>query len=303
MATSVDGRPSDPAGVSVVVLTFNEERNLRRCLESVRPFAADIFIVDSGSVDATVDIARQLGATVVPHTFESHAQQWQWALGALPFKTDWVLALDADQSITPELQAAIERRLREWRMPGSPAGAYLNRRQVFRGRWIRHGGYYPKYLLKLFRRSAVSIDEDDMVDHHFVVRGPTALLDGDMIEDNRNEATIATWIDKHNRYAVLQAAEEETRWHGGPETPRGRFFGQPDERIIWLKRVWNRFPLFLRPFAYFFYRYVLRLGFLDGKEGFIFHFLQAFWYRLLVDINRDEWRRHGPEGVRPSQRA
>ncbi len=146
--------------------------------------------------------------------------------------------------------------------------------------------------MKLFRHNRVSIDESDLVDHHFAVDGPTVLLDGDLIEDNRNEADIRVWIDKHNRYAALQAHEELARWARADGRARiGRAFGSPDERTTWRKRLWNRMPLYARPTAYFFYRYVIRLGFLDGKEGFIFHFMQAWWYRLLVDINRDELQR------------
>ena len=280
-----------PLPLSVVVLTFNEERNLPSCLDSVAGWAEQIFIVDSGSTDGTLAIAERCAAHVVTHAFESHARQWQWALSSLPLDR-WVLALDADQSLTPELREDITRKLVDWTGPDSPAGAYLNRRQIFRGRWIRHGGYYPKYLLKLFRRDAVSMDESDLVDHHFAVNGPTVLLEGDLIEDNRNEAVISVWIDKHNRYAALQAREEQARWASADgRAPAGRVFGSPDERANWRKRLWNRLPLYVRPFGYFVYRYVIRLGFLDGKEGFIFHFMQAWWYRLLVDINRDELRK------------
>jgi len=277
------------AGFSVVILTHNEELNLEQCLASVSGWADDLFIVDSGSTDGTLDIARRHGAHIFTHPFTNHVSQWQWALANLPVKTAWVLALDADQSVTPELRNDISQKLPTWTAPGSPGGAYVNRRQVFRGRWIRHGGYYPKYLLKMFRRNAVSLDEADLVDHHFIVSGPTAILRGDLIEDNRNESAISVWIAKHNRYAVLQAQDEESRW-GSADAPRGRLAGTPDERTIWMKRLWNRMPLFARPFGYFLYRYVFRLGFLDGKEGFIFHFMQAFWYRLLIDINRDERR-------------
>lgn len=277
--------------VSVVVLTFNEEKNLPACLGSVAGWAAQIFVVDSGSTDRTVAIAKELGAAVLTHPFESHARQWQWAFVTLPISSSWVLALDADQSLSPELRADITARLSTWNDANGPAGFYLNRRQVFRGRWIRHGGYYPKYLLKLFRRDAVTLDETDLVDHHFHVKGSTAILDGDLIEDNRNEREIAVWVGKHNRYAVLQAREEQTRKaDAGAHQSRGSAFGSPDDRTRLRKRIWNRLPLYIRPFGYFFYRYVLRLGFLDGKEGFIFHFMQAFWYRLLVDINRDEIR-------------
>lgn len=294
------------APLSVVVLTFNEERNLRACLESVAGWASQVFVVDSGSTDRTLAIAEEFGASVVAHVFESHARQWQWALNALPLAHDWVLALDADQSLTTDLRDDIGRSLADWTGDAAPSGAYLNRRQIFRGQWIRHGGYYPKYLLKLFRRTDVRIDEGDLVDHHFSVAGRTVILKGDLIEDNRNESSIAVWIDKHNRYAARQAQEEQARWTDSTATaaaPAGRPFGSPDERTLWQKRVWNHLPLYVRPFGYFLYRYILRLGFLDGKQGFIFHFLQAFWYRLLVDINRDELRRRPPHPIADTAKA
>src|SRR5262249_31414058 len=146
-------------------------------------------------------------AAVVTHPFETHARQWKWVLSNLPMSTEWVLALDADQRVTPALRdditAVVARDAR-----GGPAGCYVKRRQIFRGRWIKHGGYYPKYLLKLFRHRDVSVDERDLVDHHFRVRGPVLKLKGDLVEENANEARISTWIDKHNRYAALQAREE-----------------------------------------------------------------------------------------------
>ena len=271
--------------MSVIVLTKDEAANLPACLESVAGWAAEIFVVDSGSTDATVEIARQAGAVVVEHPFESHTAQWRWALDALPIRHEWVLGLDADQRVTPELAQSIATAI-ETRPTSDLAGLFVNRRQIFRGRWIRHGGYYPKYLLKLFRRDAVWLDDRDFVDHHFRVRGRTGRLAGDLIEDNRNEANIADWIEKHNRYARRQAMEEIARRaakSGEPVPVSG-----PDARTARLKSIWIRLPRYVRPTAYFFYRYVLRLGFLDGKEGFIFHALQAFWYRLLVDINIDE---------------
>jgi glycosyltransferase involved in cell wall biosynthesis len=270
---------------SVVVLAFNEERNLAACLESVAGWAAEIFVVDSGSTDATVSIAREFGAEVVTHHFETHARQWQWALETLPLKSEWILGLDADQRVTPGLRGEIDALLGSG---STVAGAFVRRRQIFRGKWIKHGGYYPKYLLKLFRREHVSVDASDLVDHHFIVKGPMIRLRSDIVEDNLNEAEIATWIAKHNRYAVLQAKQELL--HRADPVPFGAVFGSPDLRVRWLKQVWGRLPLFVRPCLYVFYRYVLRLGFLDGKQGFVFHVLQAFWYRLLVDINIDELR-------------
>jgi glycosyltransferase involved in cell wall biosynthesis len=276
-----------PAPVSVVVLTFNEASNVGACLAAVRDWAAAVFVVDSGSTDATVAIAEESGVSVVTHPFETHARQWRWALSTLPIPTEWVLALDADQRVTPELARAISALVSG---QTDAAGGFVNRRQIFRGRWIRYGGYYPKYLLKLFRKSAVSVDDGDLVDHHFDVAGRTVTLAGDLVEDNRNEAAISVWTEKHNRYAVLQARQEVAA--GTPAPVRlAEALASPAGRTRLLKRLWARMPLFVRPCVYVTYRYVIRLGFLDGREGFIFHVLQAFWYRLLVDVNIAEIRR------------
>ena len=285
-ATPAAGDTTVP--ISVVVLTWNESANIDACLASVRGWTSALFVVDSGSTDDTRERAVRAGAQVFLHSFETHTRQWQWALEQLPIDTGWVLALDADQRVTPELRESLTRTLTGEAAAGL-AGGFVNRRQIFRGRWIRHGGYYPKYLLKLFRRDVVSLDARDLVDHHFHVDGPTAVLDGDLVEDNQNEAAIAVWIDKHNRYARLQAIQEMRERREG--APRGRLFGSPDDRVAWLKARWRGLPLYIRPCLYFAYRYIIRLGFLDGREGFVFHVLQAFWYRLLVDINMSELAR------------
>jgi glycosyltransferase involved in cell wall biosynthesis len=274
----------------VIVLTFNEAQNLAPCLRAVRDWALEIFVVDSGSTDGTAEIAESMGASVVDHPFESHARQWEWALRHLPVRGEWILGLDADQSISAALATEIQTGFHEDR--GSRFrgldGLFISRRQIFRGQWIRHGGYYPKYLLKLFRAGAVVTDENDLVDHHFHVRGATARLGCDLLEANRKEDDISFWIEKHNRYAGKLATEEFRRRQGlrpDPITPA--WLGNPDQRTLRMKLLWLRMPLYVRPFLYFFYRYFLQLGFLDGKEGAIFHFMHAFWFRLLVDIHLD----------------
>jgi glycosyltransferase involved in cell wall biosynthesis len=284
-----------PEGLTAVVLTFNEEANLAPCLDSVRPITQCLVVVDSGSTDGTVEIARQRGARVLRHPFISHTDQWRWALEQLASDSEWVLALDADQRLSAELQAELARwfSAERWRLDQYD-GFYLNRRQIFRGAWIRHGGYYPKYLLKLFRLKRVQLDERDLMDHHFYVQGPVHKLEGDLVEDNRNEADISFWLRKHINYAELHAREELVRAQTGNNWMiQADLFGSPDQRSIWLKQRWFQLPLFIRPFLYFFYRYFVQRGFLDGKQGFIFHFLQSFWYRLLVDIRLDELRASG----------
>lgn len=271
--------------ISVIILTFNEERNLPTLLDSLGKLPLQMWVVDSGSTDRTLDIATAGGASVVHHPFEGHSRQWNWALASLPIKTDWVLALDSDQRLTPELCVEITLVLQQ---PLDVNGFFINRRQIFLGRWIKHGGYYPKYLLKLFRREAVSVDEDDLVDHHFNVRGPVRKLRHDIVEDNHNEHDLLFWMQKHIRYASLQAKQEFTAERSSVEW--GGLRGGPDERVAFLKSIWMKLPLYVRPVLYLGYRYILRLGFLDRREGIIFHFFQGFWYRLLVDIRLGEMK-------------
>jgi glycosyltransferase involved in cell wall biosynthesis len=281
--------------VTVVLLTYNEEPNLEPCLRSLCDWAHQIFVVDSGSTDRTREIAASHGIALVHHPFTTHALQWEWALANLPIETEWVLALDADQRVTPELADEIceldSTALR------AVDGIYINRRQVFRNKWIKYGGYYPKYLLKMFRRGRVKTDAQDLVDHHFYVVGNAMKLRGDLLEVNQKEDDISFWIEKHNRYATLLAKEElESIRTARKHLIKPSLVGQPDQRSLILKQLWSRLPLFVRPFLYFIYRYFIRLGFLDGKEGAIFHFMHAFWFRLLVDIKLDELKRQGARG-------
>lgn len=277
--------------LSVIILTSNEEKNIDDCLKSVHRLADEIFIVDSGSQDETLKIVKTYTKKINYHSFDTHSKQWQWALNNLPIKNQWVLGLDADQIITPELADEISRILINNKM-NKKDGYYIKRRQIFMGRWIKHGGYYPYYLLKLFKKGCVKIEEGELIDHHFYVNGNTGKLKNDLIEWNRKEDDLSFWIDKHNRYATLKAIEECS--HINEHDNNGNFFGNKDQRTLWLKnKIWNRLPRLIRPFIYFIYRYIFRLGFLDGKEGLIFHFLQGFWYRFLVDAKIYELRKQG----------
>ena len=258
-------QPLSSCPVSVVILTLNEELNLPQCLASVSGWVCQIFVVDAGSSDKTRGIANEFGAIVVEHPFETHSKQWRWALDNLPIRTDWVLALDADQRVTPELAREISEL--SWQLTDTD-GFYIKRRQWFRGRWIKWGGYYPKYLLKMFRRDAVATDPADLVDHHFYVAGPTRKLRHDLDEANQKEDDISFWIEKHNRYATLLAREEIVWRNGAPSTAiEPSMTGTPDQRSLAFRRLWRRMPLYVRPLLYFSYRYFVRLGILDGKQG------------------------------------
>lgn len=278
--------------LTAVILTLNEELNLPACLKSLEGWCPKIFVVDSGSSDQTVVIAQRHGAQVVHHPFETHAKQWNWALKTPPLSGQWVLALDADQQVSSELREELLRTLPK--TPAQVLGYYLPRKQIFRGRWIRHGGYWPKYLLKLFRRGTAWSDEEELLDFRFYVKGQTRSLQHPIVEQNEKEQSIQFWLEKHLRFIELLAQEEyRRRRHPAKWAMKPSPWGTPDQRVLWTKQIWYRMPLYVRPFLYFAYRYIFRLGILDGSTGGLFHFLQGFWLRLMVDIRIGELERKG----------
>jgi len=299
--------PETPACLSLIVLTCDEERNLGACLESVRGLAEEIFVVDSGSSDRTREIALRYTDHVVEHPFENQARQFNWALDHLPLRSEWVLRLDADEYLLPELREEISASL-----PGFPpqvTGLYMKRRVIFRGRWIRHGGFYPTWLLRLFRRGKARSEFLEMDEHLVVLEGETRRLEHDFVDENRKG--LAFWTRKHEAFAerearilhgralVVQGRTPVDRKHAiGQEEGglQGRLTGEQPERRRWVKRnLYDRSPLFARALAYFLYRYILRAGFLDGMEGLVFHVLQGFWYRFYVDAKLWELRRAADE--------
>lgn len=278
---------ASPAPVAAIVLTYNEEGNLPACLASLQGWVEELFVVDSGSTDRTVEIARSFGATVVEHPFETYGAQRNWALDHLPLSAPWVLNVDADERVTPELRASIEAALRD--ADPSVVGYLASRRTMFMGRWIRHGGHYPVWHLRIFRRGRGRC-EDRLYDQHFLCDGPTRQLAGDLIDTLTT--SIATFSARHVRWAQLEADEQGLAQDTSGRV-RGRLFsGNAIETRRWLREAYNRLPLFVRPVLYFVYRYFLRGGFLDGREGLVFHFLQGFWYRFLVDALIFERRVH-----------
>jgi exosortase/archaeosortase family protein len=273
---------------SLIIITYNEEIHLPRLLESISDLNAPVFILDSGSTDDTVEIAGNYGATILQHPFENHPKQWDFALKNLHIQTPWIICLDADQVVTPELK----ERLNKFRDEDyqNINGIYLNRKNFFKGRWIRYGGYSPFYLLKMIRYGSGYSDLNENMDHRFIVPGNTLIWkNGYILEENLKENSISFWIEKHNRYSDLVAQEEVERIQQlRAQTIKPRFWGSPDERTARLKQLWWKMPRYARPSIYFLYRMFFQLGILDGRTGIIFHFLQAFWFRLIVDIKIDE---------------
>lgn len=262
--------------LTVVILTYNEQIHIERAIKNAKDFADHIVVLDSYSQDETVQIAQQLGAEVIFRKFDDYKNQRQYAIDYCKDKTEWMFFLDADEYCLDETKKEIKEVIRD----KSIAGYYIPRRFIFMGRWIKHGGYYPCYLLRLFQPETALMDE--AINEHVMVTGKTGRLQHDFVDHNLR--SIAFWTEKHNKYTDMEA---EDLWMAKNHAVKsdGLRWSVQVERKKWIRqRIWNRLPLLLKPFLYFIYRYFFRLGFLDGKEGLIYHFLQGGWRYFLVDV-------------------
>lgn len=278
--------PATPPGplplVVVVVLTFNCEGIVGQTIAQARKLCAQPFVVDSYSTDRTVEIARGLGCQVVQRPFKNYGEQRNWAIAEVAATARWQLHLDADEVLDDAAVQDIGRIVAQT-APGHHA--YMLRRiDYFMGRQLRHSGVNPWHL-RLFM-SGHGACEDRLYDQHFVSAAPAGRLRGCM--HDKNSVSLSDWTARHNRWSDLEVAELARGDAADSGVLQGRLGGDPRERTRSLKAMYYRLPGGLRSLAYFVYRYVLRLGFLDGREGFYFSVLQAFWFRVLVDAKAYE---------------
>jgi glycosyltransferase involved in cell wall biosynthesis len=268
--------------VSVIVPVKNEEGNLPSCLEHLA-WADEIFVVDSGSTDKTGEISEKFGAKVVQFKWDGrYPKKKNWALGNLPFKHEWILIVDADEHIPEDLAAEIAGVVAS---PGDKVGYYLNRKFIFMGKWLKHCGYYPSWNLRLIKKGKGLYEKisdtgdtksgDNEVHEHVLADGPVGWLKQDMI--HYAFPTIDVFIEKHNRYSNWEALVQLERRDAGLPA---KFFGHALERRRFLKRLAAKLPF--RPALRFCYAYFLRLGFLDGRRGYIFCKLLATYEFLSV---------------------
>lgn len=272
---------SETANVAVVILTYNETLHLPRALECVKGFAREIFVVDSFSTDGTVDLAKSRGAHVLQHIFQNQAKQFEWALKNAPITSEWVMRLDADEVVEADLASEIVAKLSE--LPPDVTGVNLKRKTIFQGKFIRHGGRYPLTLLRIWRRGKAHVEDRWMDEHIYLTEGHSVTFSGGFADHNLQDLTFFT--DKHNKYASREALDSLNKRFHLFEQPHA-LTTESTARQTKIKRllkesIYNRLPPELSAVAYFFYRYIIRLGFLDGRQGFVYHVLQGFWYRFL----------------------
>lgn len=273
------------SNISVVILTYNEEIHIERCIRSLLPISDEIFVVDSFSTDKTVEICESLGAKVYKNPWKNYADQFQWGLDNCPIKTEWVMRMDADEYIESDLIDEINTEL--FKVPKDINGLYIRRKYIFLEKWIKHGATYPLNLLRIWRTGKGRI-ESRWMDEHIVLEGEakTGQLVGHIVDHNLNNTRW--WVDKHNKYAdreMIDILDKKYQLFSNDDSLKAdnKLTQAKIVRII-KEKVYNGLPIFVRPLLYFLYRYFLRLGFLDGTSGFAFHFMQGYWYRSLVDL-------------------
>jgi len=267
--------------ITVIILTYNEELHIARCINSLRNIADKIYVIDSFSTDNTLQIAEELRSEIRQNKFVNQAVQFNWAIDNCNIQTDWIIRIDADEYIDNTSGINLKEYLSELSLDIS--GLIISRKIVFMGKPLLHGGWYPKWNLRIYRNGH-GICENRWMDEHIVLTTGRAIkIQLDFVDDNLNN--LSWWTNKHTNYATREAIDYFITLNDlqHDKSVTAKFWGNDAERKRWLKQKYLNFPLFIRPVINFIYRYILLRGFLDGKQGLIWHFLQGFWYRFLVD--------------------
>jgi glycosyltransferase involved in cell wall biosynthesis len=267
---------------SVIILTFNSSDSISNTLTSLQGLSDDIHVVDSGSTDTTIQIAYEFGAKVVHHEFTNYGAQRNWAIDNISTTYIWQLHLDADERLTPDLKKEIQ---------GLPevsgnTGYIIPRMLQFMGRILRHGALSPTWHMRLFLKGAGRCETREY-DQHFYCSGEIKTLRHHMIDDIR--MSLSEWTHRHNRWSDAEIRELSNETF--QNRIAGNLKGNQIERKRSLRHFYTRAPLFFRAFLLFFYRFVIRGGFLDGTEGLIFWVLQTFWFRFLIDAKLYEHKK------------
>lgn len=278
--------------LSVIILTGNEELHIKRCLDIISPVAKDVFVIDCFSKDRTIEIAQSYANVyVLQHEWPAtkHAGQFNWALENAPITTKWVMRLDADEYPMPDLVEEMQQKIPS--LGDDITGIVLKRRHIFMGKWVKRG-IYPIKLIRIFRYGKAMCEQRLMDEHIQLIEGRCVEFEHDFCDENLHD--ISWYCHKHIEYAAREAVDMldvELNLAGFAAIDNNKMISAQAEEKRKKKHAYAKKPLFWRSFAYFIYRYFLRGGFLDGKEGFVFAFIQGWWYRTLVDAKILEVRK------------
>ena len=267
--------------VGVILLVYNEEIHLKRCLDNLLLLTSNIYVIDSYSTDNTLNILNDYGINYVQNKFLNQSNQLNFAINSYPYNTNWILRVDCDEILTIELINEIKSsKLLD--INSNISGFYIKRKVKFFNKILNFGNINPVWLLRLWKRGK-GICDDKLMDEKIIIADQrTAKLQNLIIDNNLNNLTW--WTNKHNNYSNREALEILINKHLAIKNSINYDYYSIDFIIFILKSFYNKSPIFFRSFLLFIYSYFVKLGILDGVPGFIWNVLQVFWYRYLVDV-------------------
>ncbi len=267
--------------ITAIVLTYNEEKHIERCLNSIIEICNDIIIVDSFSSDKTKEICEKYSVNFFQNKWTNYSNQFNWAMNKIKTNNNWILRIDADEYLTSELVYNLKKQIKN--VHSDVNGVLVDRLMYFMGKPLKRGGMYPIKHLRIWRKGHGKCEVKWMDERIMLTDGKTTYIKGDLVDHNLN--SVNWWIAKHNGYAVRESIDYFNKKYNFSKAVeiKSKFNGTKEEQRRRIKSIYNRLPLLIRPFPFFIYRYFFCFGFLDGKRGLIWAFLQCLWYRFLVD--------------------
>lgn len=268
--------------ITAIILTLNEEKNIEECIRSIQSVVKRIVVVDSFSSDRTVALAQSMGAEVLQNKWVNYSTQFCYAIENANIQTKWVFRIDADERLTDKSAGEL-KALTEQHADDDVNGIIVRFEVNFMGKALRHGGIYPIKVLRVFKVGRAHIEMRNMDEHMTLNEGKSVEMKSDCL--HQDFKTLYEWIDKHNKYSSREVLDYFNRQESQDRSALNK--GARFKRFVKFK-IYYKLPMGMRAHLYYWYRYYFKLGFLDGKEGKIFAFLQAYWYRFLVDAKIHE---------------
>ena len=266
--------------ITAIILTYNEEKHIKRCILSIKKFVKKIIIIDSFSSDKTLEIAKKFKVKIYKHKFINQAKQINWALRKIKFQTSWILRIDADEYFTKELRKEVTTHINTLNFKYD--GISFNRVIKFLNKEIHYGGTSPHKTLRIWKNKKGRC-EDVWMDEQIIVNGKVFHLNQNLIDENLND--LKWWKLKHRNYAKREAISFLNNKKNKNKSKFKKKLKNVRKRKYLKEKIYYKLPIFLRPLLFFLYSMIFKLGIITGWQGLVFYYYQTLWFRLLVDIN------------------
>ncbi|ARJ49515.1 glycosyltransferase family 2 protein [Candidatus Pelagibacter sp. RS40] len=268
------------ANITAIILTYNEEKHIKRCILSIKKFVKNIIIIDSFSTDQTLEIAKKFKVKIYKHKFINQAKQINWALKKIKFQTSWILRIDADEYLTKELKKEVKTHINT--LNSNYDGISFNRVIKFLNKEIYYGGTSPHKTLRIWKNKKGKC-ENVWMDEQIIVKGKVFHLNQNLIDENLND--LKWWKLKHRNYAKREAISFLYNKKNKNKSKFEKKLNNVRKSKHLKEKIYYKFPIFVRPLLFFLYSLIFKLGIVTGWQGLVFYYYQTLWFRLLVDIN------------------